>query len=308
MSLLNPRSVLALLLASAACTACATRPSSIASDALSPQPAQRAQADGMPQDQWPAAEPAAAPNPPAEGALGAQREARADYSTKSAEADYEERASEQAPARRPGLATRWGERRESAIQEVGFVRDDPRHPFAVLAFNYDDEKGVSWKTGRDPDDALPSVFSVRGGAIEVSLVSASDEPLPQLQARGRTYIVGDEDERYSIRLTNFTRDRYEVVASVDGLDVLSGTEANYTQRGYVLAPWSTLHIEGFRDSSDSVRAFRFGDVEESYAIGRGYGRDIGVIGVALFAEERTRPADADGPSPFPGEFAPPPRY
>ncbi len=210
------------------------------------------------------------------------------------------------PERRPGLATRWGERRDSSVQEVSFVRDDSQ-PFAVLSFQYDDEDGVSFKTGRDPDDALPSVFSVRGGAIEVSIVSSGDDPLPQLQSRGKTYIVGDTDDRYAIRLTNFTRDRYEVVASVDGLDVLTGTEAHYQQRGYILAPWSTLHIEGFRESADSVRAFRFGDIEESYAIGRGYGRDIGVIGVALFGE-LTRPTHTTDPSPFPGEYAPPPRY
>jgi hypothetical protein len=193
------------------------------------------------------------------------------------------------------------------VTEVNFVRQEQNHPFAVLALHYDDEDGVSWKTGRDPDDALPSVFSVRGGAVEVSVVSSNDRPLPQIQAQGRTYILGDSDERYAIRLTNFTRDRYEVVASVDGLDVLTGTEADYHHRGYVLAPWSTLDIEGFRESVDSVRAFRFGDLEESYAIARGYGRDVGVIGVALFAEQRGgNDPYTDGPSPFPGQFAQPP--
>src|SRR5690606_19928833 len=136
--------------------------------------------------------------------------------------------------RRPGLATQWGERRDSSVQEVSFVRDDTS-PFAVLSFHYDDDEGVTYKTGRDADDALPGVFSVRGGAIEVSIVSPNDRPLPQLQARGKTYIVGDSDDRYAIRLTNFTRERYEVVASVDGLDVLTGTEAHYQKRGYILA-------------------------------------------------------------------------
>lgn len=209
--------------------------------------------------------------------------------------------------KRPGLATRWGERRDNAVHEVKFEREHPSRPSDVLALHYDDEDGVAWQTGRDVDDALPGVFAVHGGAIEVSVVSSSDRPLPQLQSRGRTYIVGDPDERYAIRLTNFTRDRYEVVASVDGLDVLTGDEADYGHRGYVLAPWSTLHIEGFRDSADSVRAFRFGDIEESYAINRGYGRDVGVIGVAIFPEElgRDRPY-TDGPTPFPGRFAQPP--
>lgn len=250
-------------------------------------------------DGWPAA---AAP------ARGATREpAKADdgYArARNAEVAYDHPSP---PQRRPGLATQWGERRESSVQEVSFVRSDA-NPFAVLSFHYDDEEGITYKTGRNTDDALPGVFSVRGGAIEVSIVSPSDRPLPQLQARGKTYIVGDSDDRYAIRLTNFTRERYEVVASVDGLDVLTGTEAHYQKRGYILAPWSTLHIEGFRESSESVRAFRFGDIEDSYAIGRGYGRDIGVIGVALFDERAARRRPADDPSPFPGQYAPPPRY
>jgi hypothetical protein len=212
-----------------------------------------------------------------------------------------------APERRPGLATRWGERRDAAVRETTFIREQPTRPFAVLALHYDDEEGVAWKTGRDVERALPGVHSVRGGAIEVSVVASGERPLPQVQAGGVSYVIGDAGTRYALRLVNHTRDRYEVVASVDGLDVITGTPADYHHRGYVLAPWSTLLIEGFRESAESVRAFRFGDVEEAYAIARGHGRDIGVIGVALFSEELGgRRAYTDGPRPFPGEFAPPP--
>lgn len=290
------KSLFAILLATASTWGCATRPSAHIASSATPHAAEPPvrEAPGS-RDDWPTAQAE-------EHFQAAPESARAKAGSFS-----ETAADERAALRRPGLATRWGERRDNSVSEVSFVRQEPNHPFAVLAFHYDDEDGVSWKTGRDADDALPSVFSVRGGAIEVSIVSARDRPLPQLQAGGRTYIVGETDERYAIRLTNFTRDRYEVVASVDGLDVLAGTEADYHHRGYVLAPWSTLHIEGFRESVESVRAFRFGDIEESYAIARGYGRDVGVIGVALFAERRggNNPY-TDGPSPFPGQFAQPP--
>lgn len=303
MRLLSARSVLALLLAATLQFGCNRASAPVAVTAASEAEAPSRGAAPPPaaaDDNWPTAQGAAAAAP------NAKAEERGSYD-KSGRADngYDDR-DEAAPARRPGLSTRWGERRDSSIEEVAFVRDDSQ-PFAVLAFNYDDEDGVSSKTGRDADDAYPSVFSVRGGAIEVSIVSSGDHPLPQLQSHGKTYIVGDSDDRYAIRLTNFTRDRYEVVASVDGLDVLTGTEAHYQQRGYVLAPWSTLRIEGFRESADSIRAFRFGDIEESYAIGRGYGRDIGVIGVALFSEETARYRRSSDPSPFPAEFAQPPR-
>src|SRR5690606_4373978 len=104
------------------------------------------------------------------------------------------------------------------------------------------ESGVEAKTGRDPDDALPGVFALRGGAVEVSIVSSWDNPLPHLVANGRMFIIGDSSDRYAIRVTNHSRERYEVVASVDGLDVISGTEATLKHNGYVLAPWSTLRI------------------------------------------------------------------
>lgn len=237
---------------------------------------------------------------------GGERKAQAEANELERSSASRERTT-LAPQRCPGLATKWGERRDNSVRETTFIREQPTRPFVVLALHYDDEEGVAWKTGRDVDGALPGIYSVRGGAIEVSVVSSSERPLPQLQAGGVSYVIGDAGARYALRLVNHTRDRYEVVASVDGLDVISGTPADYRHRGYVLAPWSTLLIEGFRESADSVRAFRFGDVEQAYAIARGHGRDVGVIGVALFSEELgRRGAYNDGPTPFPGEFAPPP--
>lgn len=240
------------------------------------------------------------------GAWPAARDATGTPSQAKPRAQYHDDAPRAAAERRPGLATSYGERRESPIIEVPFVRFDEHRPSAWLSLFYDDESGVEWKTGRDADDARPSEFSLVGGAVEVSIVSSWDNPLPSLYANGRAFIIGDSSDRYAIRLTNHSRERYEVVASVDGLDVITGTEATFAHHGYILAPWSTLRIEGFRESADTVRAFRFGDLSESYAVGRGFGRDIGVIGVALFGERRAERHPE--PNPFPGRFAPPPSY
>ena len=183
-----------------------------------------------------------------------------------------------------------------------------------MTFHYDDEDGVEGATGRDADDAYPGVVPVRGGALSVSLVEPDDDPLPLITARGRHYVIGDSGDRYVIRVDNHTGERFEVVASVDGLDVLDGSDAGFHQRGYLIEPWGTLRIEGYRESYSTVRAFRFGDVSESYAVRRGRGRDVGVVGVALFAQRRhdhAYPDDdrwRDTAEPFPGRFAPPPRY
>jgi hypothetical protein len=105
-----------------------------------------------------------------------------------------------------------------------------------------------------------------------------------------------------------------VVASVDGLDVIDGGDAQFGKRGYIVPPWGSLDIDGFRSSSQAVQAFRFGAIEDSYAVARGRGADVGVVGVAVFEEQgwdvdsRRWNSGYHEPEPFPGRFAPPPRY
>ena len=43
-----------------------------------------------------------------------------------------------------------------------------------------------------------------------------------------------------------------MVASVDGLDVIDGKAAGHGKRGYILAAHSTLVIDGFRTSDETV--------------------------------------------------------
>jgi hypothetical protein len=128
-------------------------------------------------------------------------------------------------------------------------------------------------------------------------------------------VLGSNGSRYSIRIQNQSGARFEAVASVDGLDVIDGEPGSFEKRGYLVQPWSTLEIDGFRRSQDAVAAFRFGSVKDSYAAKRGNDRNVGVIGVAVFQErgsswpwnerelQRRNSADA-----FPGRFAPPPSY
>lgn len=214
--------------------------------------------------------------------------------------------------RRPGLATAWGEARDSRVHEVFFERQRTS-PAGLVSVHYDDETGIEAITGRDADDAYPRTFAVGGGSLTVSITDDDGDPLPSLFAGGTDYVIGDSGDRYQIQIKNYTAGRFEIVASVDGLDVLDGGDGDFDKRGYLVSPWSTLTIEGFRDSYETVRAFRFGDVESSYAVQRGKGRNVGVIGVAVFEErgfrfgydddELHRRRNAD---PFPGRFAPAP--
>ena len=201
------------------------------------------------------------------------------------------------PSEGAGLGTAWGETRASSVQWVPFERDDPSRPEAVVAIYYDDADGVR-AAGREPGFAEPPASD---GPLRARLVDAWGAPLPAVERAGRTTVVGRRGQRYAIEVYNQSSARVEVVASVDGLDVLDGGPASYQDGGYVLGPWQTYRIEGFRQSLREVAAFRFGDVSESYAATTGDAANVGVIGLAFFAERGRgwrRRSDAD---PFPRE-------
>ena len=124
---------------------------------------------------------------------------------------------------------------------------------------------------------------------QVSLEALDGSPLPTFRQAGARYVLGEPGGRYNVRVSNPTSERVEVVVSVDGRDAVSGQAGDYvSQRGYVVEPWGSLLVEGFRRSLDEVAAFRFTDRDRSYSARRGTAQNVGVIGVAVFPE-RPRP-------------------
>ncbi len=225
-----------------------------------------------------------------------------------------------APANRPGLGTEWGEERESRIEDVAFVRDNELQPIATTELRYDDERGVGRLATHMAERGHRGHESIAaGGAITIWLKDGHDNPLDVVQVSGHTFVIGEAGERYTIVLENHTGHRFETVSTVDGLDVISGKPGTVRSRGYLLMPYATLEIDGFRQSTETVAAFRFGRVADSYAAAVGSARDVGVIGVAFFGERGDRWSRGSPSSdhevdlratanPFPGDgrFAPPP--
>ena len=114
--------------------------------------------------------------------------------------------------------------------------------------------------------------------------------LPTFQQAGTTYVLGEPGDRYNIRVQNPSGERIEVVVTVDGRDAISGDVGDYvSQRGYLIEPWGSLRVEGFRRSLDEVAAFRFTGKPESYSALRGTPQHVGVIGVAVFTEKPRSP-------------------
>ena len=302
-----PRTVLPwLLLAALAGTACGT-----ATHEAARSPAARG---SSPNDAY--AAPSTAPGerahassdkaliaPPA-AAAAARGEAAADGAYRPTPAPQEER---------PGLGTEWGETRQSRVSSAPFERQDFSTPFTTTSFFYNDEAGVRAMLGSGYWDRRSDGVSAARGALTIRVVDDHGAPLPTFSAGGRSYVMGRDGARYSIRIENQTGARFEAVATVDGLDVIDGQPGSFEKRGYLVAPWSAVEIDGFRRSEEEVAAFRFGRVQDSYAKKRGSDRNVGVIGVAVFQErgssypwterELGRRGSADA---FPGRFAPAP--
>jgi len=196
---------------------------------------------------------------------------------------------------RPGLGTEWGETRVSRVHDVSFLRGDPDRPFALVSLHYDDRAGIQ-ALSQYHASAQPAFREVPagGGAITVSVKDEYGGPLEGFHVGDRNYVVGQAGQRYTLSLTNHTGHRFEIVATVDGLDVINGQPGALDHRGYVLNPYATIDIEGFRQSHDAVAAFRFASVRDSYAAQTGNARNVGVIGIAFFSE---RGDSFDAPNP-----------
>jgi hypothetical protein len=130
---------------------------------------------------------------------------------------------------------------------------------------------------------------VKSALVQVDVYDRFDRTaLPVFAKDGRHYILGQPGHEYAVRIRNCTGGRVMVVTSVDGVNVISGDTAAPSQSGYVLEPWGSVEIAGWRKSMDRTAAFYFTDLGDSYAARTGRPRNVGVIGVAVFPEKQQR--------------------
>ncbi len=182
---------------------------------------------------------------------------------------------------RPGLATTWGEDRYAPVHSTSFARASSE-PMATLRALYNDRSGTSVATRgawSDPNSDMGA------GPVSLRIEDGHGGLFDRQFAGGSWHVVGERDARYVIVLSNHGGARVEAVLSVDGLDVITGKAASTGARGYIVAPYGELRVEGFRRSDSQVASFRFGSVSESYAARTGNARNVGVIGLALFEEQ-----------------------
>jgi hypothetical protein len=145
-----------------------------------------------------------------------------------------------------------------------------------------------------------------GALVDVSVVNrTTGERIPVYTHRGRIYVPGTPGAKYSLLISNKTGERVLAVTSVDGINVITGETANPSQSGYVLDPWGSVEISGWRKSMSEVAAFVFTSLPDSYAARTDRPGNVGVIGVAAFREYRPprRPLDLQQPEQLSGPRA-----
>ncbi len=133
--------------------------------------------------------------------------------------------------------------------------------------------------------ASASATARAGSLLDLAVVDRdTGETLRTYRDHGRLYIAGTPGHRYSVRLINRTGGRVLTVLSVDGVNAVTGQTASPDQSGYVLDPWESTEIAGWRKSNDEIAQFNFTALPDSYAARTGRPANVGVIGVAVFTE------------------------
>ncbi|MEP7101011.1 MAG: hypothetical protein ABI781_10900 [Burkholderiales bacterium] len=137
-----------------------------------------------------------------------------------------------------------------------------------------------------------------GGLVDLQLVDrGAGEPLATYSHRGATWVAGRPGNRYAVRLTNRSGARVLVVLSIDGVNAVSGETAATGQTGYVLAPYQSTEITGWRKSLTESAAFYFTALPDSYAARTDRPDNVGVIGAAVFIEKQRELVRRPAPPP-----------
>lgn len=199
------------------------------------------------------------------------------------------------------LGTKWGDDVTSNVTSVELKRLSV-NPIAQTAVRY---------ASKQYQGKSVNSLSVASGVISFTVLDDQANALPLIRDGKNYFLKAKDGQSYQLQYENHSDKTFEIVASVDGLDVLTGQEASKYASGYVLGPHRTLKIEGFRKSDSAVASFTFGKPDESYAANSSQGSidNTGIIGTVVYEVESLEvKADAAGddqyapaPNAFPGD-------
>lgn len=197
------------------------------------------------------------------------------------------------------LGTAWGDDIQSQVSEVDLRRLSNK-PVAEALLRY---------ANKDFQGRSVNSIALNAGKISFSVVDDRGQPLTLYRADQQYFLAGKNGQSYQLRYENHTGKTFEVVASVDGLDVINGRQASRQNGGYVLEPYQTLDIEGFRKSNAAVASFTFSQPKDAYAANTASGsiQNTGVIGTVVYelkvpeVKQRSNSQYAPAPNAFPAD-------
>ncbi len=153
-----------------------------------------------------------------------------------------------------------------------------------------------------------NTMSLNAGKISFSVIGDGGEILPIYRDGQKYYLTAKDGESYQLRYENHTNQAYEVVASVDGLDVLNGLSSSKYNTGYLLYPKAILVIEGFRKSDKAVASFTFSKTKDAYASNNidGSEDNTGIIGTVVYEVKLPKGESIEAETSADSNYAPAP--
>jgi len=131
-----------------------------------------------------------------------------------------------------------------------------------------------------------SVSAHAGSLFDVNVIDRdTGTTLSTYNRDGKLYVAGTPGHRYGVRLVNRTGSRVLMVLSVDGVNAITGENADPNQSGYVLGAYESTEVDGWRKNMSEIAEFNFTNLGDSYAARTGRPANVGVIGVAAFREK-----------------------
>jgi hypothetical protein len=139
-------------------------------------------------------------------------------------------------------------------------------------------------------DRVVRTNEVHEGPLAVSVrIKGGTTPLYQAARRGdRWYLEAREGAKYEVRVRNTTGERVGFLIAVDGLNAINGQRSSLNPHEplYVLEPYATTTVKGWRKNLGNVSRFVFVDEERSYAERTGQANgEMGWIRVIAFRED-----------------------
>lgn len=205
------------------------------------------------------------------------------------------------------LGTQWGDGIESHVQSVSLERVSS-NPTDIITIEY---------SAHPYKGKAISEIMLNQGQIGMAILDDHNHKLSLIkQQNSGVKLQGNIGQSYQLYYHNYSNKTFEVIATVDGLDVINGKAGSLSNNGYILNPYDTLLIKGFRKSNSEVASFTFSNSANAYAnhTDEGSPNNIGVIGTAIFQlKDNSFHRQQIKPNAFPADntnnsYAKPPTY